>query len=72
MNEASEKDEVCYMKKRPAIQKLILLDEITKELRKRSIQEPFMDNGGIRALGKWITPYHDETCPNVRILQEIL
>ena len=61
-----------YIKKRPAIQKMILLDEITKELRKRSVQEPFMDNGGIRALGKWLTPYADGTCTNVRIHQEIL
>lgn len=72
MNRAHQQDKESYKKKQPAIQKLILLDDITRELRKRSIQQTFKDNGGIRALGKWITPYSDETCPNVRILQEIL
>jgi len=37
MKEAVEQDNRSNKEKRPAIKKLVMLEEITKELRKRSI-----------------------------------
>ena len=72
MKRAYEQDNESNKQKKPALKKYFMLDEVSKELRKRSIQEPFIDNGGIRALHCWLNPLPDSTCPNVQILQEIL
>lgn len=68
MKQAYEQDNKSNQAGKPALKKLFMLDEVTKELRKRSIQDPFIDNGGIRALHSWLNPLPDSTSPNVRIL----
>lgn len=72
MNKAFEQDQKSNQAKRPAIQKMLLLDEIIKELRKKSLQDHFLDNGGCKSLGNWLSPLPDETTPNQRIVQEVL
>lgn len=72
MNKAYEMDNENNRKKRPAISKLVMIEEITKELRKKTLQDHFLDNGGMKSLGYWLSPLPDDTTPNVRVLQEIL
>lgn len=72
MKQAFEQDNKSNEQKKPALAKLMMLTEITKELRKKSLQGHFIDNGGVRALGFWLTPLPDNTTPNLKILQEIL
>jgi hypothetical protein len=39
---------------KPALSKLILLDQVCRELKKLSIQEVFLDNMGQNMLGHWL------------------
>jgi hypothetical protein len=50
----------------------MMLDSVSKELRKLSLQEKFIDLGGAHLLGRWLEPLPDNTYPNVAIVQEIL
>lgn len=49
-----------------------MLDDVCRELRKLSIQERFMDNGGISVLGRWLEPLPDGTFPNINVVKEVL
>ena len=72
MKQAFESDNKSNQQKKPALAKLMMLNEITKELRKKSLQNHFIDHGGVRALCFWLAPLPDNTTPNLKILQEIL
>lgn len=72
MREADENDREANSKKRPAIKKLIILEEIAKELRRLPIQYFFLDYNGCSVLANWLEPLPDGTYPNNRIVSEIL
>jgi hypothetical protein len=64
-NEANEKS-------KPALQKLVSLDSVCRELKKLSVQEAFLDINGCTQLGNWLEPLPDGTYPNINIVREIL
>ena len=72
MKEAYDKDRLANKQGRPALQKLILLDHVTKELRKAPIQEKLLDKGGIKWLGYWLEKLPDGSYPNQRLASEVL
>ena len=72
MKEADELDREANRNKRPAIKKLIILEEIAKELRRLPIQYFFLDYNGCSVLASWLEPLPDGTYPNNRIVSEIL
>jgi len=50
----------------------MLVDQVTKDLRKLSVQEKFLDIGGISMLGRWLEPLPDRTYPNINVAKEVL
>ena len=50
----------------------MLLDEVTRELRRSTIAQAFIEKGGCGVLGQWLEPLPDQTYPNVTVVQEIL
>ena len=72
MKDADENDREANRNKRPAIKKLIILEEIAKELRRLPIQYFFLDYNGCSVLANWLEPLPDGTYPNNRIVSEIL
>ena len=46
MQDAVRKDNENNLNGKPALEKLMLLKEVTKELRRIAIQHYFLDNGG--------------------------
>lgn len=72
MKLAVEADNQSNSKRKPALQKLMQLDEVTKELRRIPIQQDFLDRGGCNALADWLYPLPDGTYPNVKVVNEIL
>ena len=72
MRQAVEKDNASNTKSLPALEKLLLLEKVTKELRRIPIQETFIEKGGCEALADWLYPLPDGTYPNVRVVNEIL
>lgn len=47
----------------PALAKLALLPEVERTLHKRAFQDPFVGNGGLSALSKWISPTMSKSIP---------
>lgn len=72
MQDAVQNDNESNKKGRPALEKMMLLKEVTKELRRIAIQHYFMENGGCVMMGQWIQPLPDGTYPNQMIVEEIL
>lgn len=72
MRDAVNDDNKANAEGRPALHKLMLLDQVNRDLRKLSIQEKFLDIGGISMLGRWLEPLPDGTYPNVQVAKEIL
>ena len=72
MQDAVSNDNESNKKGRPALEKMMLLKEVTKELRRIAIQHYFMENGGCVMMGQWIQPLPDGTYPNQMIVEEIL
>ena len=68
MTEAVMSDNDANSKKKPALNKLLLLSQVTKELRRIPIQEEFLDYGGCEQLADWLYPLPDGTYPNVKIV----
>ena len=48
MHEAVDNDNIENANGRPALNKLILLDQVCRDLRKLAIQEKFLDLGGLK------------------------
>ena len=72
MKNAVIEDNDLNSQRKPALRKLMLLDTITKELRRIPIQPDFLDGGGCEALADWLDPLPDGTYPHVKVVSEIL
>ena len=72
MKTAVAEDNEANSNRKPALKKLLLLEEVTKSLRRIPIQEHFIERGGCNALADWLYPLPDGTYPNVKVVQEIL
>lgn len=60
------------MKKLPALKKYLLVEEVSRQLRRSAISTVFLENGGCGLLGQWLEPLPDGTFPNLTVVQEIL
>ena len=58
--------------RKPALNKLLNLDYVTKELRRIPLQNCFLENGGCATLADWLYPLPDGTYPNVKVVSEML
>ena len=67
-----EQDKNSNLKGEPALAKLLILDEICRELRKLPVQDKFVEVGGTQMLARWLEPLPDTTYPNAQIVKEIL
>jgi transcription factor SPN1 len=72
MAQAYHDDNKANSSGKPALNKLMSLDQVCRELKKLSIQEIFIDKKGCTLLGHWLEPLPDKTYPNILIVQEIL
>jgi hypothetical protein len=57
---------------RPALQKLLMLKEVSETLRKLSLQEKFLELGGCRVLANWLDLLPDGSYPNYNLSLGIL
>lgn len=72
MQDAVEKDNLSNELGRPALKKLLLLDQVTQDLRRCAIQHFFLENGGCTVMSQWLEGLPDGTYPNLSVVQEIL
>ena len=72
MQKAVEEDNANNAKKMPALKKYLLVEEVTRQLRRSAISTMFLENGGCGLLGQWLEPLPDGTFPNLTVVTEIL
>jgi hypothetical protein len=72
MQLAVEEDNANNLKKLPALKKYLLVEEVSRQLRRTAISSVFIENGGCGLLGQWLEPLPDGTFPNLTVVQEIL
>lgn len=72
MQRAVEEDNANNVKKLPALKKYLLVEEVSRQLRRSAISQVFLENGGCGLLGQWLEPLPDGTFPNLTVVQEIL
>ena len=56
----------------PALSKLSDLESVCSSLRKLSLQERFIDFGGLEVVTKWLQKMPDGTYPNVMICRDLM
>lgn len=54
------------------MKKLLLLDEVTRELRRLPIQSCFLGQNGCQILEYWLRALPDGSFPNVSLVKELL
>jgi hypothetical protein len=72
MKEACEIDHYSNKKKQPAIRRMILSQEVYREIKKISLQDKFLENGGCQAFADWINQMPDGTFPNINLVEGVL
>lgn len=72
MDEAVTSDNSSNQEGVPALKKLLMLEDVTRKLRKQLISEKFINLGGCQILGRWLEPLPDGTYPNQKVVTEIL
>jgi transcription factor SPN1 len=69
---AYEDDARLIAERRPALNKLRLLPEVTAALVNRDLAEVLLENGVLEALGRWLRPLADGSLPNLNIRAALL
>ena len=73
MNDALIADHHNNEKKKPAMKRFIILPKIDTFLRKKQVQEIFVEQDGcLRLLADWLKPMPDKSYPNQKIVKIIL
>lgn len=72
MQDAVIADRASNVKGQPALKRLILANTVYSELKKKTIQESFLDKGGCQVLSEWIDIMPDSTFPNINLVEGVL
>ena len=72
MHQAYNEDRKANRLNKPALHKLMALDQVCRELRQLLVQTAFLDSDGCTQLGEWLEELPDGTYPNIAIVQDIL
>jgi transcription factor SPN1 len=72
MERAAEDDEEAVAQKRPALKKLLMIDEVCDTIARRDMQRPLLDHDLLTICKRWIQPLPNGTLGNVTIRQRLL
>jgi len=72
MHATAEMDELAVTKKEPAIHKLQALKAVEELLLQRKYHDAFLDQKGLEAMNRWLSPYADGTVPNFKVRGTLL
>jgi len=50
------------------LKKYLLIEEVSRQLRRNAISTVFLENGGCGLLGQWLEALPDGTYPNVTVI----
>ncbi|KAJ0987786.1 hypothetical protein J5N97_006142 [Dioscorea zingiberensis] len=69
---AAEADAQLNVENQPAVNKLMTLPQLVEILKKKNLQQEFIDHGILTVLRTWLEPLPDGSLPNVNIRTAIL
>lgn len=72
MEEASDKDRDLNAEGKPALHKLLLIDEVYNKLLNRKAHEELLDAGLLSALRRWLEPLPDNSLPDEETKKKVL
>mmetsp|Transcript_20774 Transcript_20774/g.38817 ORF Transcript_20774/g.38817 Transcript_20774/m.38817 type:complete len:514 (+) Transcript_20774:46-1587(+) len=72
MEQAAEEDEESIAQRRPALKKLVMIDEVCDTLARRDMQRPLLDHDLLVICKRWIQPLPNGTLGNVTVRQRLL
>ena len=72
MLDAYDRDIESNKQGKPGLMKLMISNEIFTNLRKKDLQELFLDRGGLSAFSKWLSRLPDGTFPNYNLVEGVL
>lgn len=72
MIEALQKDKQSNKDKRPALNRLKLVDSISSQLLNKNIQKDLLEYNILEVIKEWLEPMSDGTLPNIKIRKSIL
>jgi len=72
MEQAAEDDEQAVLQKRPALKKLVMIDEVCETLARRDMQRPLLDQDLLTICKRWIQPLPNGQLGNITVRQRLL
>jgi transcription factor SPN1 len=72
MEQAAEDDEEAVAQKRPALKKLLMIDEVCDTIARRDMQRPLLDHDLLVVCKRWIQPLPNGTLGNVTVRQRLV
>jgi len=72
MQDAVDSDRASNEAGKPAVKRLMVAQDVYRQLRKSNIQEKFLEFGGCRVFSEWLDQMPDGTFPNVNLVSGIL
>ena len=72
MDQAAEDDEEAIVQKRPALKKLMMLDEVCETLARRDMQRPLLDQDLLIICKRWIQPLKNGQLGNITVRQRLI
>lgn len=72
MEQAADDDEQAISQKRPALKKLVMIDEVCETLARRDMQRPLLDQDLLTICKRWIQPLSNGQLGNITVRQRLL
>jgi len=72
MDQAAEDDEEAVSQKRPALKKLLMIDEVCETLVRRDMQRPLLDQDLLIICKRWIQPLPNGHLGNITVRQRLI
>lgn len=72
MDQAAEDDEEAVTQKRPALKKLMMIDQVCETLARRDLQRPLLDMDLLIICKRWIKPLPNGQLGNITVRQRLI
>lgn len=72
MDQAAEDDEEAVSQKRPALKKIMMIDEVCETLARRDMQRPLLDQDLLIICKRWVQPLANGQLGNITVRQRLI
>jgi transcription factor SPN1 len=72
MTACAERDVAAVLRKAPAVNKIMHIDEFVEALSKADLQTLFVGNGALVTIKSWLSPLPDGSLPSLKVREQLL